>query len=163
MWCTTDDGKSYVYYAEITPKATRFQADGSPVPGTEVDQTAYEQDLQQQVDRAQANFEKDPSAYGRSVAGSPEEAIDQVKKEWAGMAEAARDAANKQEWDQVADWFAGFNLPSDPNNPNREHDGGPSRCWCGRKHPPHRPWQEDCRRAPMCWCHKKHCGIGQTR
>lgn len=48
MWCTTDDGKSYVYYAEITPKQARFQPDGSPVPGTEVDQTEYEQDLQQQ-------------------------------------------------------------------------------------------------------------------
>ena len=163
LWCTTDDGKGYVYYVDLTPKQTRFQPDGTPVPGTETTDEQSKQDVQQQLDRARTNFESDPSAYGRSVAGSPEAVIDQLKQDWAGMADAARDAANKEEWGQVADWLAGFNLPSDPNNPDREHAGGPGKCWCGRTHPPHKPWQMECRTAPVCWCRKKHCGVGVTR
>lgn len=117
MWCTTDTGQSYVRYIDITPTDKNANISGP--------NRVWPKDVQDVLDRAQANFEKDPSAYGRPVS-SPEEEIDRVSKESSGMEQAGHEGSPK-DWQQVSDWAA------DPSGERKEraHDYSGALCWCG--------------------------------
>lgn len=153
LWCQTDDGKVYqryvdVAYARIGEGPTSF---------------GWSSDVLDTLYRCQADLERAPDVYG--TVTSPDKLPDLQSASQntnPSIIQGFQDRQNK-EWQDVAKWASDFNLPSDPNNPDREHIGGPEKCWCGRTHPPHKPWEADCDKAPVCWCHKQHCGIGFPR
>ena len=123
MWCTTDEGKSYVHYVDVTPQGHNYNIAGN--------YRVWPQDVQDTLDRVQADFEKDPSAYGQEVP-SPQEAIDQRKKDSVGMEEADHDQMVKaihEQAQQISDWAA------DPSGQRkeREHDLSGAPCWCGKR------------------------------
>lgn len=155
LWCRTDAGKTYYRYVDIASELTRPpQPPGGGWPADVLD-TLY---------RSQVAFERNPDSYSPPVT-SPEKVreLEQDSEPPApSIVEGFKERENK-DWQEVADWAADFNLPSHPSDPNREHIGGPTKCWCDRTHPPHKRWQPDCHTAPTCWCRQKHCGIGQPR
>ena len=156
LWCRIDAGNTYRTYVDIAwsdlDKRTHIPRGGWP-PG--ILDTLY---------RSQVRLERDPDVYGLPVT-SPD-SLRELEKDSESPAPSIVEGFKEREkknWQDVADWAADSNLPSDPSDPNREHIGGPTKCWCGRTHPPHKPWQPDCGTAPTCWCRERHCGAGQAR
>jgi hypothetical protein len=155
LWCRTDDGKTYSRYVDIRSELV----DPPQPPGG-----GWPSDVMDTLYRSQREFERNPDTYGPPIV-SPEK-LQELEQESTSPAPSIVEGFKKREnkdWQDVANWASDFNLPSDPNNPNREHRSGPATCWCGRTHPPHVRWQADCRTAQTCWCREKHCGIGMYR
>ena len=156
LWCRTDDEKTYVRYVDIT-----WSGSWETLPPS---QSGWPAEVLDTLYRSQLDFERQPDVYGPPVT-SPEE-LGQIEMGNASpqpsIVQGFKEREDK-EWQDVADWASDFNLPSDPNDPDREHIGGPAKCWCGRTHPPHKKWEPDCDKAPLCWCRKKHCGMGFYR
>lgn len=155
LWCRTDEGKTYSRYVDIAYTGGNFwatvPAEGG-WPASFID-TLY---------RSQLALERSPDTYGPAIMdpdrlrGLEEDAAHPQPSIARGFEER-----ETKDWQDVVDWAADFNLPSDPSNPDRKHIGGPGECWCRRRtHLPHKPWQEDCHTAPICWCRERHCGIG---
>jgi hypothetical protein len=150
MWCRTDAGTTYARYVDVAARGV--EAVAAPEGG-------WSSDVLDTLYRSQLAFEKNPDVYGPPIVSAErvrelEEGSDPSPTILAGFKER-----ENKDWQSVADWASDFNLPSHPNNPEIEHIGGPTKCWCKRTHPPHKDWQADCSTAPCCWCRQKHCGI----
>jgi len=155
LWCRTEEGKTYRRYVDIASKL---------VDPTQPPKGGWPADVVEVLYRSQLALEKNPDAYSGPIVSA--ETLAELEQDaetpWPSIVEGFKQRENK-EWQDVADWASDFDLPSDPDNPEREHSGGPAKCWCGRTHPPHKEWQADCRSATVCWCRVRHCGIGHSR
>jgi hypothetical protein len=152
LWCRTDDGKTYRRYVDIASKGISPVVANPPGFG-------WSSDVLDQLYRSQRAFERNPDIYGPPIV-NPDKIRELEQPGGSPSIIAGFKARENLDWQSIVDWGEGLTLPTDPNNPNRQHIGGPGICWCERTHPPHKSWQEDCDSAPLCWCLEKHCGIG---
>lgn len=153
LWTKTDSGKTYRRYVDVTW--------GSDFGATQPPDGGWPPSVVDVLYRAQKELANNPDIFGPPISSS--DSMDDQQNDSQNPAPSIvngfNDRDNNAAAQDIVDGVNQLNLPSDPNNPCREHDGG-KLCWCGRTHPPHRAYQFDCATAPFCWCRKKHCGAG---